>query len=277
MAISNNNSKNVQISVVLNKSKREGKKCILSYLHNAVIKCQTNDHDAQWIEFRLLGTDKEGNLSKSPMFAQQGRNEIAVDADKFMSALYGTSEVDVRFTFDMKPEITDELLDSGKALKISFGLTDLKEEGETEYQGQWTKKVRIINANCEILDSYYGIGRTIDPEHVAAALEAAATAPKSQYVTATELAQSAEKLVAKSRNARRKERKREERASLLQNTIANNAVQEQPVAELQTIAPTVVEPVKYEEYSEYGSFSDIEEGKEVDELDAFTLDLLGLN
>lgn len=263
---SNNNS-NVVISIILNKSKKEGRGCILTFLHNAVVKCQKADDSVQWIEFRMLGTDKEGSISKSPMFATQGKKEVAVDAEKFLSALYGTSEVDIRFTFDMNPEITDALLDGGKALKVSFGLADLKEEGETEYQGQWTKKIRILNADCQVLDSYHGVGRTIDPEAVAAALEAAALAPKSQYTTKEELHESAEKLVSKSRNAKRKERKRDERASLLQNTIAHDAVVSAPITNLE---PLTASAVNEEEIEEIG------EGKEVDELDAFTLDLLGL-
>lgn len=272
------NSTQVQISVILNKSKREGKKCILAYLHNGVIKCQSADPSTQWMEFRLLGTDKEGNVSKSPMFAQQGRKEVAVDAERFMASLYSTSEVDVRFTFDLKEEVTDELLDAGKALKISFGLADLKEEGETEYQGQWTKKVRVLNPTLEVLDSYHGIGRTIDPDAVAAALEAAASAPKSQYVTSSELAQSAEKSVAKSRNAKRKEKKRAERASLLSsntlNTVAHEAVTQPVVQNITEEKEEVYET--YEPYTEEKE-EEIEEGKEIDELDAFTMDLLGLN
>lgn len=264
MAIVNKAASSVQISVILNKARREGKGFILTYLHNGVIKCQKADPSLQWMEFRLLGMDKDGGLSKTPMFATQGRKEVTIDAEKFVASLYSTSEVDIRFTFDMKEEVTDALLDGGKALKITFGLGDLKEEGETEYQGQWTKKVRVLNPQLEVMDSYYGIGRTIDPEAVAAALEAAASTPKSQHVQKEELKESAEKLVAKSRNAKRKEKKRAERAALL-NNVAQEAVSE--IAE--TLAS--IEPATHEELDEV-----IEEGKEVDELDAFTIDLLGL-
>lgn len=256
----------VQISVILNKSKKDGRGCIVTFLHNAVIKCQKADESVQWIEFRLLGSDKEGNVSKSPMFATQGRKEVAVDAEKFMAGLYSTSEVDVRFTFDMDASVTDALLDGGKALKITFGLGDLKEEGETEYQGQWTKKVRVLNPQLEVLDSYHGVGRTIDPEAVAAALEAAALAPKSQYITSSELAESADKLVSKSRNARRKDAKRAEKAASLLNNIAAEAVTSSVIV-VQPTTPVV-------ETSEEAE--NIEEGVEVDELDAFTMDLLGL-
>ncbi len=225
MSFINKVSNAITVSVILNKSKREGKGQMLAFCHNGVVK-QRFDASSQWLEFRLVSTDKEGNKSLVPLFLSKGKQTVEFDAEEIQTKLYSGNPMDTKFTVQLSEDELESFLDLGKAIKITFPIDGVRGGDVTEYQGNATVNFSLENVTVEILEQYHGIGKKLDPEFLLSCFAESETKASSNVITAEELVNKSARY---SKNARKKDRKRAE--------LANKAVS----------APIVEEQIQEEE------------------------------
>ncbi len=243
MSFLNNKVSNaITVSVILNKSKREGKGQMLAFCHNGVVK-QRFDASSQWLEFRLVSTDKEGNVSAAPLFLTKGKQTVEFDAAEIQSRLYSGSPMDTKFTVQLSEDELESFLESGKAIKISFPIDGVRGGDVSEYQGNSTVNFSLENATIEILEQYHGIGKKLDPEFLLSCFAESETKASSNTITAADMVEKSSRY---SKNSRKKDRKRAE----YQVKQANEAV-------VQPIVQELPQEVIVEEVEEIGESKEI--------------------
>lgn len=206
--MANLNNSALTLSVIFNKGEVSESKnrpdVMITKMHNGVVTCAL-DTEKYFAAFRLY-SDKQGEV---PMFVKGGSKlkpvEQQISAKTFMDLFYGGSYIDTKFYVNFTEEICEAIMDSScKSIKLTFQSNAITERKDEEYQGNLASCYYIENVEVETLDTYFGIGRKIDNDHIANCIEQAlesAVSKKSNVVTATELKEKGEKL---SKNAKRK-------------------------------------------------------------------------
>ena len=199
--MANLNNSALTLSVIFNKgevaeSKNRGD-VMITKMHNGVVTC-AYESEKYFAAFRLY-SDKQGEL---PMFVVGGSKlkpvEQQISAKAFMDLFYGGNYVDTKFYANLTEEICEAIQDSScKAIKFTFKSSAITERKDEEYQGNNTSCYQLDNVEVETLDTYFGIGRKIDNDHIVNCIEQVvdlAVNKKSNVVTATELKEKGEKL-----------------------------------------------------------------------------------
>jgi hypothetical protein len=199
--MANLNNSALTLSVIFNKGEvKESKNrpdVMSALIHNGVVTC-AYDSQKFFINFRMY-SDKQGEL---PLFVRGGTKLKPVDqqisSKGFMDAFYGGNYIDTKFYVNISEDIWDAISDSScKAIKLSFQTNAITERKDEEYQGNNTSCYQIDGVEIETLESYFGIGRKVDNDHVVNCVEQlveVAVNKKSNVVTATELKEKGEKL-----------------------------------------------------------------------------------
>ena len=198
----NTKSSSLQLSIILNKgtvkeSAKRGGDVTITSMHNGSITA-AHDTDKYFAQFRPF-SDKQGEI---PMFVQTGTKlkqiEQQISVKVFMDLFYGGNYIDTKFYVNLTEEICEAINDSScKAIKFTFSSSSITERKDEEYQGNTISCFYIESVEVETLDSYFGIGRKVDNDHMIACIEQAlelAVTKKSNTVTGEELKEKAEKL-----------------------------------------------------------------------------------
>ena len=198
----NNQSSVISLSLVFNKgavkeSSKRGGDVMITSIHNGSITC-AYDTSKYFAQFRLV-SEKQGEV---PMFVKGGSKlkptEQQISAKTFLDLFYGGESTDTKFYVNLTEEICEAINDTScKSIKLTFLSSSITERKEEEYKGGTSLCFYIENVEVETLESYFGIGRKVDADHIASCIEQAleqSVAKKTNIVTGEELKEKADKL-----------------------------------------------------------------------------------